>query len=64
MSRIFICDLCGKPIAGKPSDHYRVKKIHVGWAEHWWQQIDVHEECLVNLLKATDKLKKGEQHEN
>ena len=56
MSYIAVCDLCGKPLKdGLSSARFKVKKLNASWDEHWWQKIDVHEECVQKLLNGVHK---------
>ena len=51
MGRIYICDLCKKPLADKPNHTYCFKK----WSEECWMELDVHDECMENFLDAVAK---------
>ena len=51
MGRIYICDLCKKPLADKPNHTYCFKK----WSEECWMELDVHDECMEKFLDAVAK---------
>lgn len=50
---VYTCDICGKPIDFECiSSHYKVKR---NWYDLMWYKIDVHDECVEELLKAVRK---------
>ena len=50
MAYVQICDLCGKPLFDKPHNEYRVKRRWYSFMECGWEKIDVHDECVKELL--------------
>lgn len=48
---IACCDLCGKPI-NEAGRHFKIKERKFSWHESWWENIDVHDECVKKLLEA------------
>lgn len=56
---IACCDLCGKPI-NETGRHFKVKERKFSWHESWWEYIDVHDDCVKELLKAI-KQKESEE---
>ena len=55
MGRIYICDLCKKPLADKPSHKYRFERLNNVWFEGFWTELDVHDECVEKLLDTVEK---------
>ena len=53
MSRVLVCDLCGKPIKGLPSE-YKIKKRKYSFYESWWDRLECHDECAMKLINALD----------
>ena len=49
---VLVCDICGKPIDNR-SSAFKVKKYREIWC--CWERIDIHDDCVKMLLKATHK---------
>ena len=48
---VMLCDLCGKPI-DEGRRHFKVKERRFSWGDSWWEEIDVHDECVKKLLEG------------
>lgn len=55
------CDLCGKPIESSAKSSYKIRREWFGWpADHGWERIDVHDECVRVLFDAVHNKKEFE----
>ena len=55
MALQLMCDLCGKPIESlQPARRFKVKERKgISCCDRfWWEEIDVHESCVIKLLTA------------